>query len=73
MALDPDPTNWTDEQREYFAGGWNECLKMQPGNIERLRVALEGIATWSIDHQDARKRAVKALADNSSLPKDSQP
>lgn len=30
MAVDPDPTAWTDEQREYFAAGWNECLKMQP-------------------------------------------
>ncbi len=37
MAVNPDPTDWTDHEREYFAEGWNECVKMQPGWLTALR------------------------------------
>jgi hypothetical protein len=40
-----DPTGWTDRERAIFAAGWNECLKMQPGENERLRAAMTQIAS----------------------------
>lgn len=42
-----DPTTWTDREREFFALGWNECLKVQPGENARLRAALkEVLEVW---------------------------
>lgn len=66
-----DPTCWTDRERAFFANGWNECLKMQPGENERLRTALK-VADESIRHHlrsekiDAamiQPHAVKAIRD----------
>lgn len=47
-----DPTCWTDREREFFAEGWNACLRMQPGQIERLRAALKPFADFDCQGWD---------------------
>jgi hypothetical protein len=64
MSEISDPTSWTDREREFFALGWNECVKIQPGEIERLRAELGRIVDCSTDHDDARRRAQYALSPN---------
>ncbi len=65
--MDADPTNWTDEQREYFADGWNECLKMQPGFLTALRriVSLDPKNVPKYAQQIAREAADSSSVDGS--------
>lgn len=36
-----DPTGWTDRERAFFAAGWNDCVEKQPGEVARLRAAVD--------------------------------
>ena len=40
MSEIADPTSWTDREREFFALGWNECIKMQPGGSMKVFVVM---------------------------------
>lgn len=59
-----DPTGWTDREREFFAAGWNECVKMQPGENDRLRAALQKIAGDKAHHRGWAMRKVAQVALN---------
>ncbi len=52
-----DPTGWTDRERELYAEGWNDCLKMQPGENGRLRAEFED-ACKVFDHYDLPEHAL---------------
>jgi hypothetical protein len=71
MAVNPDPTGWTDHEREFFAAGWNRCVKMQPGFLTALRRIAslaeknvpkyaQQIAREAIDSSKARTTETKA-------------
>lgn len=73
-----DPTSWTDREREFFAAGWNECLKMQPGENGRLRAALDDALIWldpeaknesRYDHRDLMLAAIRAALGHQQGPK----
>ncbi len=65
-----DATNWTDREREFFAAGWNECLKMQPGENGRLRAALsaaEAKAQTALDAMDDNDATIHGCRDVVSI------
>lgn len=59
-----DPTSWTDREREFFALGWNECLKMQPGEIKRLddqRVSLALTVEGQLEQIEKARAEIERL------------
>lgn len=58
-----DPTCWTDREREFFAAGWNECLKMQPGEAARLRARAEAAEAERAALDSSHKALGKQLAE----------